>query len=570
MIALLESAATSEAAAETESTSSPRAPDALLWVGLAGVLLLAAAAWPMQKQRLPAWAIAALSTGLAAWAVVAWKAAGLPEGLAPIAREPISAARVASGVALSLALAAVCCIRTADQQFDLVGVIAWWGAIAVWLWGWRPARCGGRAGPRDPSAVSRRWLGVGAALLLILALGAFFRFHHLSEIPPHPGSDHAEDLMNLMDLQAGDRPVFFPRNTGQAPLPFYFEYLLHRVLGLPINFLTLKISTAAIGMLAILAMYRLGAELGGTRLGLVAAAIMAFSKWPTFGARRGLTFVWAVFPAALALAALLRCLRRGDRGSALSAGFWIGLGQFGYNAFKIVPALVPIAVGLALFDPRWKGRRAKLLGGALLITATSLLVFLPLLQYMLQKPQDFWYRAMTRAGSLERPLPGPAPVIFASNLKNMMLAFHWRGDEAWINTVSSGAVPGPRDRRFPPRRRRRRPRVRAARLAALGARAPLPPGSDPRLDARARLPGRESGHQPRRGGDAVGLRSRGPSGRLDARRGGAPDASSRASPSSSRFSSSRPPPSARTIRATSSASGTSRRSSSSRPWTWCG
>ena len=436
MIALLESAATSESAAETESTSSSRSSDALLWVGLAGILLLAAAAWPMQERSLPAWTIAALSAGLAAWALVAWKAAGPPEDLAPIAPESVSAGRVVSGVALSLALAAISWMRTKNQQFDPVGVAAWSGAIAVWLWSWRPASAAVEPvrGPRP--WVSRRGLGIGAALLLILAIGAFFRFSRLSEIPPHPGSDHAEDLLNLVDLQEGQRPVFFPRNTGQAPLPFYFEYLLHRVLGLPINYLTLKISTAAIGMLAILAMYRLGKELGGARLGLVAAAIMAFSKWPTLGARRGLTFVWAVFPAALALAALLRFMRRGDRGSALSAGFWIGLGQFGYNAFKIVPALVPIAVGLSLFDPRWRGRRAKILGGALLITATSLLVFLPLLQYMLQDPGDFWYRAMTRAGSRERPLPGPAPVIFASNLKAMMLAFHWRGDQAWINTVS--------------------------------------------------------------------------------------------------------------------------------------
>jgi hypothetical protein len=168
-----------------------------------------------------------------------------------------------------------------------------------------------------------------------------FRFYRLSEIPPHPGSDHAEDLMNLVDLDQGDRPVFFPRNTGQPPLPFYWEFFLHRVLGLPLDFLTLKVSTAIIGLLAIPAMYWLAAELGGAPLGLFAAALMAWSKWPTLGARRGLTFAWAVFPAALALWALLCYMRRGDRKSALWAGFWIGLGQFGYNAFKIVPVLVP-------------------------------------------------------------------------------------------------------------------------------------------------------------------------------------------------------------------------------------
>jgi hypothetical protein len=241
--------------------------------------------------------------------------------------------------------------------------------------------------------------------------------------------------MNIEDLARGERPVFFPRNTGQPPLPFYFEYLLVR-LGLPIDYLMLKISTAIIGMLAIPAMYVVGRELGGAPLGLVAAALCAWSKWPTLGARRGLTFAWAVFPAALFLAAILRYMRRGDRASALSAGFWLGLGQYGYNAFKIVPAMVPLAFGLCLFDRRWKHYRGRLVRDGLLVAATALLVFLPLLQYMLQRPQDFWYRAMTRAGSHERPLPGSAGELFADNLGRMALAFHFRGDQAWINTVT--------------------------------------------------------------------------------------------------------------------------------------
>jgi 4-amino-4-deoxy-L-arabinose transferase-like glycosyltransferase len=201
------------------------------------------------------------------------------------------------------------------------------------------------------------------------------------------------------------------------------------------DYLTLKISTALVGMLAIPAIYVLGRELGGTWLGLVSAALCAWSKWPTLGARRGLTFAWAVFPAALFLAAILRYMRRGDRPSALSAGLWLGLGQYGYNAFKIVPAMVPLAFGLCLFDRRWKGRRGRVVLDGLLVAATSLLVFLPLLQHMLQRPGDFWYRAMTRAGSHERPLPGPPAEVFAENLGRMAQAFHFRGDRAWINTV---------------------------------------------------------------------------------------------------------------------------------------
>ena len=101
---------------------------------------------------------------------------------------------------------------------------------------------------------------------------------------PDEHDDHAEDLLNVEQLAHGERPVFFPTNTGQAPLPFYFEYLLVR-LGLPLDYLMLKISTALVGMLAIPAMYVLGRELGGAPLGLVAAALCAWSKWPTLGAR---------------------------------------------------------------------------------------------------------------------------------------------------------------------------------------------------------------------------------------------------------------------------------------------
>ncbi len=421
-------------AGRTFSAPEARGPDALLGLGLAGVLLLTAACWPMQLHALPPWAAGALAAGLLAWLAVAWKAAGVPEPLQAIDAAPASLHRLAAGLLVSLGLAALSWTRTADGRFDGLGVSAWLASMVVWFWAWSRSAASAPV-DREPSASPRRRLATGLALLAILAIGAVFRFHQLSEIPPHPGSDHAEDLLNVEELAQGERPVFFPRNTGQAPLPFYFEYFLHR-LGLPINYLTLKISTALIGMLAIPAMYVAGRELGGAPLGLIAAALCAWSKWPTLGARRGLTFAWAVFPAALFLAALLRYMRRGDRASVLSAGFWLGLGQYGYNAFKIVPAMVPIAFGVSLFDSRWRGRRGRLVRDGLLLTATSLLVFLPLLQYMLQRPQDFWYRAMTRAGSQERPLPGSPLALFAGNLQRMALAFHFRGDEAWINTVT--------------------------------------------------------------------------------------------------------------------------------------
>ena len=47
---------------------------------------------------------------------------------------------------------------------------------------------------------AERPLAIAAMLLLIMAIGAFFRFHRLTEIPPQPGSDHVEDLLNIVEI----------------------------------------------------------------------------------------------------------------------------------------------------------------------------------------------------------------------------------------------------------------------------------------------------------------------------------------------------------------------------------
>jgi len=420
-------------------SAPPRSPSLRwIWIALGALFLLSAALFPMQTQRLPAWAAVALAAGLVEWALVARKAAAAAcEVLPPPAPSPMPGMRAWIGTTLALLLAAAAWLRADRVRFAPLPTLCWLAAILVWFAAWWPRerRASVPASPSSTPSTELRPVTIAAALLIILAVAVFFRFHRLAEIPPQPGSDHAEDLLNVVDLERGERPIFFPRNTGQPPLPFYFEYALHRA-GLPIHYLTLKQSTALIGMVAIPAMYLLGAELGGPVFGLCAAALCAWCKWPVLGARRGLTFAWAVFPAALALWAILRYMRRGDRASALWAGFWLGFGQYGYNAFKIMPALVPVALGLCLFDPRWKGRRWRLVGAGALMTATTLLIFLPLLRYSFQHPQEFWYRALTRAGTRERPLPGPAPVVFATNLLNMGAAFHWKGDNAWINAVS--------------------------------------------------------------------------------------------------------------------------------------
>src|SRR4030095_2000064 len=168
--------------------------------------------------------------------------------------------------------------------------------------------------------------------------------------------------------------------------------------------------------------------------GLFAPLLVAWSKWPLAMARLGIRVSSGVLSTAMVLWALLRWLRRGDRASVLWAGAWLGIGLYGYIPFRIVPLLVPLAALLALFDPRWRGRRSGLPGDVALIAVTAGLVFLPLFHYMVEFPQFFWERIGERATAAV--LSRASISIIAGNLWNMALAFHVRGDAGWVNFVT--------------------------------------------------------------------------------------------------------------------------------------
>src|SRR5262245_58680269 len=276
---------------------------------------MTAAFYPMRGRLLPAWAAASLAAGIATWIGVAWAGASLPEPAEPFAPDRARMLRLGIGLPLSAGLALAAFWQMRDASFHTAGTIAWVASLVVWFWAWSSP-----APPVERVGFSRNRVLVLLLFLVVLAIGAYFRFHQLDTLPAHPHSDHVEDLFNIEDLDAGQRPVFFERNTGQAPLPFYWIWSIHRVFGVPLHFQLLKVSLAIIGLLVVPATYVLGRSLGGWRLGLFASAFAAWSMWATLGARRGLSYPFAVFPAALALAGLIEWMRTGRRRPALLTG----------------------------------------------------------------------------------------------------------------------------------------------------------------------------------------------------------------------------------------------------------
>ena len=397
---------------------------------LFGLLLLVAAHLPMQHQLLPAWAAAALVAGALLWIALAIAFPPPGEDSGSLAA-PAGGPRIVP-LALCVVLAPLAWIHSAGGTYRAAGVAAWIGAVACWLAAWIPPRARPAAAAASTRWESRRQLWTVVALTAIFAAGAWFLFYRLAATPANPTSDHAEKLLDVLDLVHGERPIFFVRNTGREPFQFYWTFALIEVFGLPLRYLTLKVGTAIIGLTALPALYLLGREMGGVPLGLSVAALAAFAKWPVSLARQGLRYTLAVLPTAVVLWALFRYVRRGDRASVLWTGVVIGLGLHGYISFRAVPLLVPLALAFALADRRRRGRRIAVLGDGLLIAATSALVALPLLHYTVQRPDQFWYRAATRVANVETPIP-PEPLgVFGRNVLHMLLAFDWRGASTWV------------------------------------------------------------------------------------------------------------------------------------------
>jgi hypothetical protein len=65
----------------------------------------------------------------------------------------------------------------------------------------------------------------------------------------------------------------------------------------------------------------------------------------------------------------------------------------------------------------------------------ALIVFLPLMMFAVQHPTMFAFRAFSRLGSWERPLPGPAWQIFLENGWNAVTMFFWSDGEIWPISV---------------------------------------------------------------------------------------------------------------------------------------
>lgn len=380
-----------------------------------------------------------LAGGLLIWAALRgeWSLAEIPADA--VRSDPMSYRRLRFLVALPLALFAF--LAFTGNLFTGFNLALWLAAIILLVGSlWLPE-------PGRPSAWRRLWSALSRPnweirfdrwtllVLAVVGLVAFFRFYNLQHTPAEPFSDHAEKLLDVFDVSQGETHIFFPRNTGREALQMYWTLVISWVFGTGLSFLSLKLGTTLIGLFTLPFVYMLGKELGGRRVGLLAVFLLGIGYWPNVISRVGLRFsLYPLFTAPVMLF-LLRGLRTRRRNDFILAGVFLGLGMHGYSSFRIVPLLVLAAFGLFALHSESRGARRSAVLWLGVVTVVSLMIFLPLLRYATENPEMFNYRALTRVGSLEQPLPGPWYLIFLSNTWNALRLFNWNNGGIWVHSI---------------------------------------------------------------------------------------------------------------------------------------
>jgi hypothetical protein len=393
----------------------------------AAVAALALAGRGLQERRFGALeaSLLAVGTGLAAAAAIVGESRERCRTRPGERRHAPRPVLVAAGVAL----AAGAWLTSSNGVYTRVNVGLWLAALAAWLVAWWPTRPRnpGRRRPRRPPSAQ---VATVVVFLAVIAIAVFFRFHALGSVPGEPTSDHAEKLLDVRDVLRGQHPIYFARNGGREPAQFYVSAAAIQWLGFDFSWQTLKLGTAAVGAIAVAAVFLVGRELAGAAAGLFAAALAAVSRWPVGDDRLGLRMPYGILASALTFWLLLRYLRRGDRRDALLAGGMLGLGLHGYATFRVVLVAAGVFfVAAAVERRRERGWRRALLDGALAY-ATAFVAAIPFVHYAVRFP-DVMFTRMTDRVNGPQGFASTAS-LFLDNTRNALLAFNWRGDAGWV------------------------------------------------------------------------------------------------------------------------------------------
>ena len=357
-------------------------------------------------------------------------------------------------VALATLSSAVVWLNTSGNRIEPPTILLWLLSAALWGVVFAPLRWNlfDWASGRVDALRRIRWRAHRPAIIafaLILLLGAAFRFNMLDAYPPQMFSDLVEKIQDAYKIHHyDDYRIFFANIGGREPLHFYLLSILASQPGLEFNHFALKLMSAIESFITLPIVFWLGVEVMGRRrrrlgwvVGALAAGLVAVSFWHVVIGRQGMRISLAPLFSALVAVYLVRALRYNRRVDFVLAGLALGFGLLGYQAVRMLPlaAVAGVAVAIVLAKQTWRARLRYLVNLAVL-AFVALMVFLPLLHFWLEAPDDFMRRTNTRIFG-DEPMTAADPAAFLvenipallRNIRKTALIYHYYGASTWVS-----------------------------------------------------------------------------------------------------------------------------------------
>lgn len=270
--------------------------------------------------------------------------------------------------------------------------------------------------------------GLVALLLASLAVRAI----DLEHIPANLGGDEGTQGMAALEIMGP--PLGNPFSTGWFSVPtmsFLAWGLSMRLFGATVA--GLRVLSALVGTLTVLATFLLARELWGRRVAWMAGATLACSHFHVHFSRLGSNQVADGLFVTLALYLVVRALRSKREVAFALAGVVIGLGWYGYFGARLVGVIAALYLAWrAAVEYRFLARYGRLL---LVALGAALLVVSPLLLHYVDHPENAMSRpsqvSIFASGWLarEQEITGrSAASLLLEQLWKSISAFHYTLD----------------------------------------------------------------------------------------------------------------------------------------------
>jgi 4-amino-4-deoxy-L-arabinose transferase-like glycosyltransferase len=270
------------------------------------------------------------------------------------------------------------------------------------------------------------------ALIAIIWLGTLVRVWQLGQIPPGLNFDEAKYGTDAISIVEGQGFPGFPANFGREPLFSYAVAGAFLMFG--ISPWAVRIVSATAGILTIPAIYILARRLWQDQpanrreiMALLAAFMLAVLPWEFSISRMAFRAILVPLFSALAFYSLWRGMQTRRQRWIIVSGIFIGASLHTYQAARLLPFLVVIALGL--FALRYRQRFSWVVKETALVGVVALIVFAPLGYYFLTHPGAFLERA-TQANVARNAAGTEAKLdVLAQNAQLVLGMFTFSGDQ---------------------------------------------------------------------------------------------------------------------------------------------